>query len=92
MCPSELRENDAFKTLARALHVHTAPQPILSYGAKWAMPRCTYVPSLVSLAQTLLSPEDPMSKKLSASGACSWRPTETAPPVDFKLIQYACDL
>ena len=27
MCPSEPRENDAFKTLARALHVHCASQP-----------------------------------------------------------------
>ena len=30
----EPRENDAFKTLARALHVHHAPQPPSSYGAK----------------------------------------------------------
>ena len=30
VCPSEPRENDAFKTLARALHVHHAPQPTSS--------------------------------------------------------------
>ena len=64
VCPSEPRENDAFKTLARALHVHHAPQPPSSYGAKLALPRCTHVPSLLSLAQSSLSPEDPTSKQL----------------------------
>ena len=66
------------KKLARALHVHTAPQLIKSYGAKWALPRCTHVPSLVSLAQSFLEPEDPMSKKFSSPGACSLHPTGTA--------------
>ena len=46
----------------------------------------------MSLAQSLLSPEDPPSKKFSASGACNLHPTGTAPPMDFKLVQYACDL
>ena len=27
-----------------------------------------------------------------APGACSWHPTGTVPPMDFKLVQYACDL
>ena len=66
------------KKLARALHVHTAPQLIKSYGAKQALPRCTHVPSLVSLAQSFLKPEDPMSKKFSSPGACSLHPTRTA--------------
>ena len=39
VCPSEPRENDAFKTFARALHVHHAPQPPSSYGAELALPR-----------------------------------------------------
>ena len=59
--------------------MHNALHPTISYGAKWALPRCTHVPSLVSLAQSFLKPEDPMSKKRSASGACSLRPTGTAP-------------
>ena len=66
------------KKLARALHVHTTPQLIKSYGAKQALPRCTHVPSLVSLAQSFLKPEDPMSKKFSSPGACSLHPTRTA--------------
>ena len=33
-----------------------------------------------------------MSKKLSASGACSLRPTGTATPKALKLGWYACDL
>ena len=33
-----------------------------------------------------------MSKKFTASGACSMHPTGTTPPMDFKLAQYACDL
>ena len=39
-----------------------------------------------------LKPKDPSSKRFSAPGACSWHPTETASPMDFKLVQYACDL
>ena len=57
------------KTLARALHVHGALQPIKSYGAKYTMPRSTHLPSLVSLAQNFLASEDPTSKKFSDSGA-----------------------
>ena len=33
-----------------------------------------------------------MPKKLSASGARSLRPTGTAPPTDFELGWYGCDL
>ena len=66
------------KKLARALHVHNALHPPISYGAKQALPRCTHVPSLVSLAQSFLKPEDPMSKKFSSPGACSLHPTGTA--------------
>ena len=68
-------------TGAKHLHVHCTctlhHQPI-SYGAKQALPRCTHVPSLVSLAQSFLKPEDPMSKKFSSPGACSLHPTGTA--------------
>ena len=74
------------KTLARALHVHTAPQLIKSYGAKQALPRCTHVPSLVSLAQSFLKPEDPMSKKVSSPGACSLHPTGTATTKAHRLL------
>ena len=31
-------------------------------------------------------------QKSFAPGACSWHPTETATLMDFKLVQYACDL
>ena len=66
-CPSfglqGRQKNKRCKSLARALHVHTALQPIKSYGAKYTMPRSTHLPSLVSLAQNFLAPEDPTSKK-----------------------------
>ena len=47
---------------------------------------------LVSLAQSFLKPKDPWSKRFSAPGACNLQPTEMAPPMDFKLVRYACDL
>ena len=47
---------------------------------------------LVSLAQRFVKPKDPSSKRFSAPGACNLHPTEVAPPMDFKLAQYACDL
>ena len=78
------QKNYRCKTFARALHVHYAPQPLSSYGAKYALPRCTHVSSLVSLAQSSLSPEDPWSKRFSAPGACSLHPTGMATPMDFK--------
>ena len=56
------------------------------------MSRCTHVPSLVSLAQNFLKPKDPSSKRFSAPGTCNLRPTEMAPPKDFKLVRYAYDL
>ena len=34
----------------------------------------------------------PRQNSFFAPGACSWHPTGTAPPMDFKLVQYACDL
>ena len=46
----------------------------------------------VSLAQSFLKPKDPSSKRYSASGACNLYPTQMAPPKDFKLVRYACDL
>ena len=72
--------------------MHNVSQPLESYGAKLALSRCTHVPSLVSLAQSFLKPEDPSSKRFSAPGACNLQPTEVAPPMDFKLLRYACDL
>ena len=80
------------KKLARALHVHTAPQLIKSYGAKWALPRCTHVPSLVSLAQSFLEPKDPKPKKFSSPGACSMHPTPPATTKAHTLGWYTCDL
>ena len=38
------------------------------------------------------SPEDPTSKHLLRPWRVQLHPTETAPPMDFKLVQYACDL
>ena len=64
-----------YKTLARALHVHSALQPIKSYGDKYTMPWSTHLPSLVSLAQNFLASEDPTSKKFYDPGACSLHPT-----------------
>ena len=66
--------------------------PLRSYGAKKALSRCTHVPSLVSLAQNFLKPKDPWSKRFFAPGACNLHPTQMAPPTDFKLVRYACDL
>ena len=80
------------KTLARAMHVHTAPQLIKSYGAKQALPRCTHVPSLVSLAQNFFPPEDPKSKNFFAPSACCLHPTATATPKALKLGWYPYDL
>ena len=80
-------------TLARALHVHTALQPIKSYGAKYTMPRSTHIPSLVSLAKNFLAPEGPTSKKkFSYPGACSLHPTGTATTKTHTLGLYTCDL
>ena len=50
------------------------------------------VPNLVSIAQSFLKPEDPMSKKFSASGACSLHPTGTATTKAHRLGLYTCDL
>ena len=81
-----------YKTLARALHVHSALQPIKAYGAKYPMPRSTHLPSLVSLAKNFLAPEDPTSKKFSDPGACSLHPTGTATTKAHTLGLYTCDL
>ena len=56
------------------------------------VPMLCHVPSLVSLAQNFLKPKDPSSKRFSAPGTCNLRPTEMAPPKDFKLVRYAYDL
>ena len=47
-CLQWRQKKKRYKTLARALHVHSALQPIKSYGAKYTMPRSTHLPSLVS--------------------------------------------
>ena len=39
-----------------------------------------------------LKPKDPSSKRFSAPGACNLQPTQMAPPMDFKLVWYACEL
>ena len=80
------------KKLARALHVHSALQPIKSYGAKYTMPRSTHRPSLVYLAKNFLAPEDPTSKKSSDPGACSLHPTGTTSTKAHTLELYTCDL
>ena len=59
--------------------MHTAPQLIKSCGAKQALPRCTHVPSLVSLAQSFLKSEDPMSKKFSAMARAACTPHHRQP-------------
>ena len=63
-CLQWRQKKKRYKTLARALHVHSALQPIKSYGAKYTMPRSTHLPSLVSLAKNFLAPENPTSKKV----------------------------
>ena len=55
----------------------------LSHTAHRSSTRCQgapSVPSLVSLAQSFLKPEDPMSKKFSSPGACSLHPTVNVQP------------
>ena len=56
------------------------------------MPRSTHLPSLVSLAQNFLAPEDPTSKKFFDPGACSLHPTKTATTKAHTLGLYMCDL
>ena len=91
-CLQWRQKKKRYKTLARALHVHSALQPIKSYGAKYTMPRSTHLPSLVYLAKYFLAPEDPTSKKLSDPGACSLHPTGTATTKAHTLGLYTCDL
>ena len=80
------------KTLARALHVHSALQPIKSCDAKYTMPRSTHQPNLVSLAQNVPASEDPTSKKFSDPAACSLHPTGTAITKAHTLGLYTCNL
>ena len=47
--------------------------------------RETFIIDRVYLAQSFLEPEDPMSKKLSASGACNMHHTGTATPKAHRL-------
>ena len=54
--------------------MHIALQSIKSYGAKYTMPRSTHLPSLVSLAQNFLAPEDHTSKMFSDPSACTVQP------------------
>ena len=70
---------------------HCTPAPFF-IRRQVGLARCTHVPSLVSLAQSFLKPEDPSSKRFSAPGACNLHPTEVAPLKDFKLVRYACGL
>ena len=91
-CLQWRQKKKRYKTLARALHVHSALQPIKAYGAKYTMPRSTHLPSLVSLAQNFLASEDPTSKKFSDPGACSLHPTGTATTKAYTLRLYTCDL
>ena len=91
-CLQWRQKKKRYKTLARALHVHSALQPIKSYGAKYTMLRSTHLPSLLSLAKNFLAPEDPTSKKFSDPGACSLHPTGTATTKAHTLGLYTCDL
>ena len=91
-CLQGRQKNKRCKTLARALHVHTALQPIKSYGAKYTMPRSTHLPSLVSLAKNFLGLEDPTSKKFFDPGACSLHRIGTATTKAHTLGLYTCDL
>ena len=91
-CLQWRQKKKRYKTLARALHVHSALQHIKSYGAKYTMPRSTHLLSLVSLAKNFPAPEDPTSKKLSDPGACSLHPTGTATTKAHTLGLYTCDL
>ena len=68
-----------YKTFARALHVHNASQPLSSYGAKYALPRCTHVPSLVSLGQSFLKTEDPCQKSFPPLARAACAPQERHP-------------
>ena len=80
------------------LHVHCTrtmhPTPLLHsapsrpcQGVPIYQVWCPY-----SLGQSFLQPKDPSSKRFSAPGACNLHPTEVTPPMDFKLVRYACDL
>ena len=64
-------------------YVDDAPQPPCSYGAKLALPRCTHVPSLMSLAQSSLSPEDPTSKQLLRPWRVQLAPDRNGTPNGF---------
>ena len=83
-------------TGTKYLHVH-CPCTMLPTPLGHTAPSRTFqgVPMYrvwLSLAQNFLKPKDPLSKRFSAPGACSWHPTQIAPPKDFKLVRYACDL
>ena len=86
------QKNKRCKTLARALHVHTALQPIKSYGAKYTMPRSTHLPSLVSLAKKFLPPEDPTSKSFPtlARAACTLQERQPQKHTRCGCIRVTC--
>ena len=72
--------------------MHTASQPILSYGVKCALLRCTHVPSLVCLAQSFLKPEDPMSKSFPplARAACTTQERQPQKHTDWGSVRVTC--
>ena len=96
VCPSGPRENDALKTLARALHVHCTctmhPSPLLHTAPSWPCPGAPMYRVWCRWLKVHFHRRTPRQNSFFAPGACSWYPTGTAPPMDFKLVQYACDL
>ena len=76
---------------ARAAHVHYAPHHEMACTIELRSLNSISVPNLVSLAQSFLKPEEAMSKKFSASGACSLHPTGTATTKAHTLGLYTCD-
>ena len=92
-CLQWRQKKKMYKTLARALHVHSALQPIKSYGAKYIMPRSTHLQSLVSLAQNFLASEDPTSKKsfpTLARAACTPQERQPQKHTRWGCIRVTC--
>ena len=77
---------------ARAYNVHYVTNQEMTYAIELRSLNSICVPNLVSIATTFLDPEDPSRINFSGPGARSVHPTGTAPPMDFKLVQYTCDL
>ena len=81
---------------SKHLHVHCTctmhPSPLLHTAPSWPCPGAPMYRVWCRWLKVHFHRRTPRQNSFFAPGACSWYPTGTAPPMDFKLVQYACDL